>query len=182
MFVMKTNMDTESVFKNKKGLSTVIATVLIIMLTLVAVTILWASIKTFLNRNTDTSCFDIESANVIVLNGYYTCYNSTHDEVQFSIDRKDVEIDSLIVVISMDGSSRSFTLTNSDTTNTNLRPYSGDFGQAVKLPGKNEGLTYSARTFTGAKVDSIQIAPVVGEKQCGATSQTYQVVDCMALA
>jgi hypothetical protein len=47
------------------------------------------------------------------------------------------------------------------------------------LPGKNSGLTYSARGFDGDKIDSIIISPVVGKKQCGATSQMYQVDDCM---
>lgn len=181
---MKTNMDIELVSKNKKALSTVIATVLIILLVVVSVTIVWTFVKNMiderLNKEAQT-CLDLETSDKVVLNGYYTCYNTTFDEVQFSISLKDVEIDSLIVSIAMEGNSQSFTLTNNATSYANLRPYTGEFNDPVKLPGKNAGTTYSASGFTGAKVDSIIISPVVNGKQCGATSEMYQVVDCRSL-
>jgi hypothetical protein len=179
-------MGTKSVLrtKNKKALSTVVATLLIILLTMVSAAILWTAIKAFLKTNIDkTDCFDVESSDKVILNGRYTCYNSTFHEVQFSVTLGDVDIDSLIVSITMEGVSRSFTLTNDYAANPYLRPYKGNFNDPVKLPDKNGGLTYSASgDFTGAKIDSIQIAPVVDGKQCGATSQIYQIEDCMAFA
>lgn len=186
MFATKINMDIESVFKNKNGLSTVIATVLIILLVVVSVTIVWTFVRNMIDDNLNEeaqTCLDLETSDKVALNGYYTCYNTTAtpSEVQFSISMKDIEIDSLIILITMEGNSQSFTLTNNATNFTNLRPYTGNFNDPVKLPGKNAGSTYSASGFTGAKVDSIIISPVVGGKQCGATSQTYQVVDCRSL-
>ena len=179
MFVMKINMDIKSVFKNKRGLSTVIATVLIILLVVVSVTIVWTFVKNFVTTQTEkTGCFEIESSDKVTLNGYYTCYNSSNNEVQFSINIKDATIDSLIISITMAGNSRSFGLTNNYTVDPDLRPYAGEFGQPVKLPGRNQGLTYSAKTFVGGKVDSIAIAPVIAGKQCGATDETYDVSDC----
>jgi hypothetical protein len=176
-------MDTESAFKNKKGLSTVIATVLIILLVVVSVTIVWTFVSNMIekNLNEDTqNCMDLETSEKVELNGYYTCFNSTFDEVRFSISLDDVEIESLVVSILMEGNSRSFTITNTPMVIEDLRPDRGTFTDPVVLPGKNSGLTYSARGFDGAKIDSIVISPVVGEKQCGATSQIYQVADCMA--
>lgn len=185
MFVMKTNMDTELQFKNKKGLSTVIATVLIILLVVVSVTIVWTFVSNIVekNLNEDTqNCLDLETSEKVKLSmdGGYTCFNSTFDEVRFSISLGDVEIESLIVMISMGGNSRSFTLTNTPTVVEDLRPDRGAFTDAVTLPGKNSGLTYSARGFDGDKIDSIMISPVVGKKQCGATSKVYDITNCMA--
>ncbi|MGY4884758.1 MAG: archaellin/type IV pilin N-terminal domain-containing protein [Nanobdellota archaeon] len=179
-------MDTESVFRNKRALSTVIATVLIILLVVVSVTIVWTFVKNMVDDNLNEeaqTCLDLETTDKVALNGYYTCYNTTATpgEVQFSISLKDVQIDSLIISIAMDGNSQSFTLTNNATSYENLRPYTGNFNDPVQLPGKNAGKTYSASGFTGTKVDSIIISPVVGGKQCGATSQMYQVVDCRSL-
>jgi len=52
----------------------------------------------------------------------------------------------------------------------------------VKLPGKNEGLTYVASGFDGSdKIDSIKIAPVIDEEQCSAVDTTSQVDSCSLL-
>jgi hypothetical protein len=170
---------------NKKGLSTVIATVLIILLVVVSVGIVWGFVKNIVEGSTKstTSCFDVESSNKVALNSYYTCYNSTSGEVQFSINIEDVEIDELVISILSEGSSKSFTLTNDEANFTNLRPYKGNYGDYLKLPGKNEGLTYVVSGFSGGeKIDSIKIAPVVDGEQCSTSDQTSQVDSCVLLA
>jgi hypothetical protein len=177
-------MDTESRFKtkNKKALSTVIATVLLILLVVVTTTMVWVSVRNFIKPQMEKQkCFEIESSDKISINDYYTCYEfTTNNEVQFSISIADVEIDALIVTILAGGNSRSFTLTNEDTAVENLKPYNGNYGEPVKLPGKNEGKTYVATGFdAGAeKVDSIKIAAVLAGKQCGPSDQTLQVENC----
>lgn len=175
-------MVTESGYKNKKALSTVIATVLLILLVLVTTTMVWVSVRNFIKPQMEKQkCFDVESSNKITLNDYYTCYNFTNNnEVQFSISMADVEIDSLVVTILVGGNSRSFTLTNNYTTPEDLKPYRGNYGDQLKLPGKNEGKTYVARGFetSTGKVDWIKIAPVLGDKQCGPSDEIYQVENC----
>ena len=183
---MKANMDTQFQFKmrNKKALSSVIATVLLILLVTVSIAIVWAFVNNIINKNTKSteSCFDIESSGTVTINPYYTCYNSTSGEVQFSISIGDAEIDSLIIAITAEGTSKSFTLTNEYTNDTNLKPYKGSYGANVKLPGKNEGLTYVASGFDGSdKIDSIKIAPVIDEEQCSAVDTTSQVDSCSLL-
>lgn len=184
MFVTKINMDINlwSKTKNKKALSTVIATVLLILLVTVAISVVWVFVNNIVKERTEgtQSCFDVESSEKVTINDYYTCSNLTYNEVQFSINIKDAEIDSLIISILVGGNSKSFTLTNTDTVVPNLRPYKGLYTEAVKLPGKNEGKTYVAGGFEqGAeKVDWIKIAPVIEKKQCGASDETYQVEYC----
>lgn len=170
--------------KNKKGLSSVIATVLIILLVVSSVAIVWAFIKNFVDNQTKgtQSCFDIESSEMVTINNYYTCYNSTAGEVQFSIDIKDAEIDSLVISILVGGSSKSFTLNNTAVGFSNLKPYKGNYGDDVKLPGKNEGLTYVASGFDiGSKADWIKIIPTIDDEQCGASDETLKVDSCVIL-
>lgn len=171
--------------KNKKALSTVIATVLLILLVTASVAIVWAFVNNIVNNRTKAtqSCFDVESSEKITINDYYTCYNLTSGEVQFSINIGDAEIDSLVISILAEGNSKSFTLTNTNANFTNLKPYKGNYRDFVKLPGKNEGLTYVASGFNiGSKVDWIKIAPVVGTEQCSPSDETYQVDSCDILA
>ncbi|MCX6750604.1 MAG: hypothetical protein NTZ83_04050 [Candidatus Pacearchaeota archaeon] len=184
---MKINMDTESVLqtKNKRALSTVIATVLIILLVVVSTTIVWVFVRNIVVSRTHgvDTCFNVEASDKVTINDYYTCYNQTSNEVQFSVSITDAQIDSLIVTILIGGNSRSFTLTNNDTVIQDLAPYKGNYGTPVKLPGTNEGRTYVANFTTEfeqgvGKVDWIKIAPVIEEKQCGASDETYQVEDC----
>jgi hypothetical protein len=170
--------------KNKKGLSSVIATVLIILLVVSSVAIVWAFVKNFMDSRTKStqSCFDVESSEKVTINNYYTCYNSTIGEVQFSINIEDAEIDSLVISILAGGNSKSFTLNNTAVGFSNLRPYRGNYLDVVKLPGKNEGLTYVARGFDiGAKTDWIKIIPTIDGEQCGASDETLKVDSCVIL-
>jgi len=171
--------------KNKKALSTVIATVLMILLVLAAITIVWTFVNKFVKDKTEgtQSCFDVESSEKVTINNYYTCYNDSSDEVQFSINIEDAEIDGLLITILAGGNSKSFTLTNDSTVVSNLKPYMGNYGTAVTLPGKNEGKTYVAGGFVGiSKIDSIKIAPIIEEKQCGQSDLTFQIDDCALFA
>jgi hypothetical protein len=172
------------IMRNKKGLSTVIATVLIILLVVVSVSIVWVFVKNIIEGRTKStaSCFDVESSDKVSLNGQYTCYNKTSGEVQFSIDIGEIEIDSLKVYVAASGSSKSFTLNNTAVDVPRLRPYKQASGP-VQLPGKNEGLTYVVSGFLGAeKIDSIKIAPVVDGNTCSSSSETYQIDSCSLLA
>jgi hypothetical protein len=176
-------MDNNSLFKlgNKKALSTVIATVLLILLVLVATTIVWTFVRNIINERTQGTqdCFDAQSTGKVAINNYYTCYNPSSGEVQFSIDIGDIQIDSLIISILVGGNSKSFTLTNDYTADARLKSYpAGNYGEPLKLPGKNEGLTYVASGFAGTKADSIKIAPVINGKQCDSSDETYEISDC----
>lgn len=184
MFVMKINMDIKLRSKNKRALSTVIATLLIILLTVAAVVIVWKFVQNMVNPEKlagTQSCFELTSGEKITINDYYTCYDKTSNTVQFSIDMKDAQVDAVVVSILVGGNSKSFTLTNNDTNISNLKPYKGNAGyNATRLPGKNEGRTYVAEGFESGvgKVDWIKIAPVIAGKQCDPSDETSQIDYC----
>ncbi len=112
------------------------------------------------------------------INDWYTCYNSTGQEVQFSLNVKDIEIDEAVILLSSASGSKSFTLTNEEKFEANLLNFTR--GSLVKLPGKNSGRTYIATGFS-TKPDSIEIAPIISERQCEISDRFSGLDDCALL-
>lgn len=175
-------------FKNKKALSTVVATVVIIMLTVAAIAIVWTFVKQMVDRNKNQveSCFNVEAGEKVTLNGLYTCYQDSDsdndiDEVMFSLNIADVDVEEVIISIMAGGSTKTVTLTNTLTSYPDIRPYTGGgHGVALNLPDKNSGKTYYVAGFQEGitKVDWIKVAPVVNGNQCGVTDQINDIANC----
>jgi hypothetical protein len=75
-------------YMNKKGISTVVATVLIVLITVAAVTILWVAISPLIDQNlgSGTKCFNAQGKIVLINNVLYTFYNDSH--VSYWIERR----------------------------------------------------------------------------------------------
>jgi len=75
----------------KRGISTIVATVLIVLITVAAVTILWAAISPLIDKNlsTGTSCFDVQNKLSIDANKQYTCWNvsGSADTIKIRVER-----------------------------------------------------------------------------------------------
>jgi flagellin-like protein len=165
--------------KKRKGLSDVVATVILIALVIAATGIVWGVIDKMITDKTEKAqaCMDVGFSEKVTLNEDYTCYNSTDNHVQFSLNVWDVDITGVLISITSEGSSKSYTLTNTDQIISGLVNYP-DKSTSVRLPGKNSGLTYIATGFPTA-IDSIKIAPIVGENQCEISDQINQIEDCI---
>jgi hypothetical protein len=164
---------------NKRGLSTVIVTLLLILLSLVAVGVIWVFVSNTVNTQiaNSQSCFG--NFEKIKLNEQYTCYeriNSTHYNLRFSIGIGDINLDSVIVSIASASTIKSYELKNTPQLIGNLSMYpSGEVD--IVLPGKNEGLTYNATGFS-AMIDSITISPVIGGSSCGVSDSISDISSC----
>jgi hypothetical protein len=170
--------------KNKKGLSTIVVTLILIVLSLVAVGILWTFVNGLIKKqiNSNEACYG--NFDKVEINDRYTCYevmpgaNPTYN-IRFSLSLKDVTVDKVIIGVSSASTTKSYELTNSLQTITGLKPVPS--GTQVKLPDKNSGLTYNGTGFT-SKIDSIQITPVIGGAQCEMSDSISQIEDCALLA
>lgn len=164
--------------RNKKGLSVVVATMLMILLVITAVTIVWGVVRNMVDDETKKAkdCFKVEFGDKVGINDDYTCYNSTNQSVHVSINLAEEEIDGLLIAIESYGTSKGFTLTNTVQNIPHVRNYP-DYSPGVKLPGPNEGLTYYVTGFA-VKPDLIRIAPQVGEYQCKESDSVTQIEDC----
>jgi hypothetical protein len=164
---------------NKKAVSAIVATVILIAIVMAMGVIIW----TVVNRMVSTQLEGAENCfgnyGLLTLNSRYTCYNSTSKQLQFSINRGDVELSGIIVAIALPSSSNSYTLTGT-STNVSRFFYNYTRGNFVKMPDINSGLTYRANVTEIP--DAISIAPIVGTKQCDITDSISNIDDCKSLA
>lgn len=164
--------------KKKRGLSNIVGVVVVILLVISAGAVVWTVVKNLVDENIGKteSCFDVGFSDKVTLNNDYTCFDSSKGEVNFSVGVGDIEIEELIVSVSVNGASKSFVLTNEAQEIQNLKNLDGSL--QIVLPGKNAGLTYVASGFSGEELDWIKISPKVDGQQCEVSDTIYEVYDC----
>lgn len=165
--------------KNKLGISTVVTTVLIIALTVTTGAIVWSVVSNLVSEQLDEgeACFGV--LDQVQLNNDFTCYNSTSDRMQFSINVGDINITGILVSVSFAGTSKSITLTKDNQTFSDVKNYpSGSDG--VKMPSKNAGSTYFFEGIDSYPA-SVSIVPIVNKEQCGSSDTIHEIDDCQAL-
>ena len=169
--------------KNKKSLSTVVATVLLVLLAVVLVGVVWASITKIVenSRNRSESCFDILER--VSLNAFYTCYNLTSKEFMFSINIADKDVEKALISITSEGTSKSFELSTAGSVIPNVRAYGGNYGESVTLPEKNSGLSYyynlTGAGFAGtSSPNMVRIAPIISGNQCDVSDTIDEISVC----
>jgi hypothetical protein len=98
---------------NKKGISTIVATVLIVLITVAAVTILWAGISPMLDISDKTSCVGVATKYEIDSSGEFSKVSDA-DTFQFRVKNLgDSEAANVRVTVNIDGSSFLLTTANS---------------------------------------------------------------------
>lgn len=162
---------------NKKAISAVVATVLIILITVAAVTILWASIIPMITNklSAGTICLDAVSQ-VSLIDSGYTCRNPNNISIQIKHGAKDINLKDIQILMSEGGNTVSYSLINSTTTIVPSAMTSS------KLPGPNEEKTYIISTVgIAGNVSKVAIAPVVikGKMQRTCSTSSFRVLrDC----
>ena len=149
--------------KSKKGLSQVVTTILLILLSVVMIGAVWQIINNFVLDKLEggQSCFEV--LDKIHLNSDYTCYNTTAQETYVSISVGEyTQLQSLLIALTYESSSETFLLTNKSEDVTNLINYNRSSG--VQLPGSESGRTYIVTI--PERPTMLQIAPKSGNKQC----------------
>jgi len=169
--------------ENKKAVSGVVVVVIMIALVMVTTLIVWGVVKNIVKgRLSDVeSCFGIFGK--VTINNRYTCYNSSSNELQFSISIGDVNVDKILVLISGGGATKSFEISSEEELITGLGPYPSGSGN-VTLPGKNSGLTYIYNLTQGGFLtvpDSIQLIPIIEGKQCDVSDSLSEIDSCLLL-
>lgn len=163
-------------YLNKKGISGVIVTVLMIALVLAVVVVVWNVINNLVGKKLGEaeSCFDVLGK--VSINPQYTCYESANGKLRFSIDVGDINVTKIIVAISAQGSTNSYEL--SSEANDNLDTY--PMGNDAIVPGKRSGRSYLtlASSYT-TKPDKIQISPVIGAQQCEVSDSLTDIEECI---
>jgi len=174
----------ENFFGNRKGLSAVVTAMIMVALAIAMVAIIWLVISNLVNEQLDSAGSCVEVFGKVSINNRYTCYNSTSNELQFSISIGDLDVSSVLVGISGEGSTINLKINNETGTVSNLVTYPTR-STSITLPGKNGGLTYilnlTAAGFSGSP-DSIELVPIVGKNQCEVSDSLSQIDNCNLLA
>lgn len=166
--------------KNKRGVSGVIGVVILIALVMAAAILVWVVVRNMIEGKLEgTSCVD--AYDQITLNPKYTCFDNTNTRVVFSINRKDMDIGSILIVVASGGTTKTFELTSTDTDVTGIEDYP-TADAAEKMPGKNEGATYRCTVAPcTTSPDSVEIAPVIDNKQCESSDSITDIPLCSEL-
>jgi len=139
---------------SKKGISAVVATVLIILITVAAVTIIWAAIIPMINNQLSkgTVCLDAISQ-LSIENKGYTCREGDDLKIQIGHGATNFDLADIQILIASNGSTESINLV-------------ADVGISLTaLPGTNEEKTFLITdgniTTPTTDIDSVNIAPIV---------------------
>ena len=171
--------------KNKRGLSAVIGALILITLTIAAVSIIWVVVKSMIEDNMQqTESCSVKNFGKVQINNEFTCYNYTSEEFQFSIGVGDVEVDELLISISTEEETRSFRINKDGSSYPELKTSKGEYGDVIRPPMEDSGITYVAdmNQIGIGNPESIKIAPIIGGKQCEVSDSLYEIDNCLALA
>jgi len=168
----------------KRGISAVVATVLIILITVAAVSIIWMGVLPIINGRLDkgTLCLDAMGQIAVGDDVRYTCWNnvSGSENVSLEIIRKaeDFDLVDVQVLVSAGGNVKGFSLIDSATT---LSPTSITTGD---LPGANEVRIFVVDVSSvSGDIDEVSIAPVMSngnlKETCGVLS-TVKIKKCLS--
>jgi len=176
----------------KKGVSAIVATVLLVVITIALAGIIYGAIVPLVKDNLETSQKCSSTGIEIVTGEGYTCYDSGKSEVKIQVSRGEQEINlsGLQLQISGGGKSKSVEINSSMlfTGSAYIREYSGNYRNSsgtntnfnITLPGKLGAIPYVINItspYVGiTSPDSVSVAPIIkiGIKNniCGIVSKT----------
>ncbi len=168
----------------KRGMSEVVITMLMIAMVMGLGVVIWAVSKSLVNNEIEgaKSCFGNFGA--VTISKQYTCVNSSSNEVKVSISIGDIDnVGSILVSVSGDSGAKSFKLTNASSFSY-VKPFGGSYGGTLTVPVKNSALTYIInRSIMGVSdADSVSIAPIINENQCEVSDSLQGIDDCLLSA
>ncbi|VVB82460.1 Uncharacterised protein [uncultured archaeon] len=167
-------------FLGKKGLSTIVITLILVAISLAAVALVWTFVGGLVRTQISQSQACFGNYDKVKINPAYTCYervgSSDNYNFLFSLSIGDVTLDKVLVAVSSQGTTKSYQITYVNQTLTGLSMYPSGSSQII-LPGANSGLTYNATGFSST-IDSIQIAPVIGGNVCQVSDSISEIEAC----
>lgn len=144
----------------KRGLSEVIATILMIVLTLAAVMVAYAFIRPMIDKNTKQSkeCFDsMDSFSINSALGY-TCYKTNESATYIMVDRnKDIDISGLAFSLKGENFITYKVYNNLVSDPAGVRMY--DNTDILQIPKIGESKTYIFPNINATGVDMAIIMP-----------------------
>jgi len=159
--------------KNKKGVSAVIATLLLVVITIIATLMVWQFVKKqIIDKNIEeSSCFEYRDY-VRISDSVNTCYNDTNTKIQIERSLEDKNIDGIALTISSGDTQKSYQLKN----NTQVDGVTMNSGsKTIILPVAGEAKTY---VFNIPKGNLASITVIINGKACDQIRQSSNIDPC----
>ncbi|MBI2004391.1 hypothetical protein HYS72_02915 [Candidatus Pacearchaeota archaeon] len=161
--------------KQKKAVSGVVVMVVMIALVIsISAIVFTLTKKTVEEKIKKSEACEPDIIGKLSINYEYVCYDSAKKEIVFSINRKDIDLDKLIIAIETETEVKQFELKENEP-NGELIPF--NLQDTATLPKKNGGRTYIATGFS-EPVIGIKIIPVINEEQCEVADSLNEITDC----
>lgn len=140
-----------------KAISAIIASLLLILLSVAAVAILWSFINPMIRGNLETgkSCFELREY-FTVSDSEYTYYNSTKTSIMIERSSEEYNVSGFIASLEHDSQSTRFDIINGRVTGVKMLVSSGDT-EDLKIPKSGEARTY---IFDIGNATKVNIAPI----------------------
>lgn len=168
---------------NKKGLSPVVATVLLIMITILSVTVLTTIIVPFIkdSLNKSTKCTNIDSVFTFDEGSEYNCKKIGQDRVNitFSVTRNNDEsnVIGFLAIFYEDGTSSAIRIVNNSEVNSEIRMLDASKNN-LEIPNFGETRSYvfnaSKENYKRAELRTISESGTICEK----VSDRIEIPEC----
>jgi len=162
---------------NKKAVSPVVATILLVLISIMAVAIIAAVIIPFIENMLEggASCVDMLDK---VRVQEESCYDESVPEVRVRIHMGDVELDEIVVALNLEDERRIYSLKDGED-GVGIQMY-GSPAQPIVLPAKGGGEKTYVITDIGAtdKPKSVDVHPVVNKKICDRIKDSVELSAC----
>lgn len=164
---------------NKKAMSGVVTSVIMIALVLAATAIVWSFVSNMLQEEMDGASACMGNFDKVVINNYNTCYDTLDKSLHVSVSVTDLTVDGILVSISGKGMQKSFTVPGNGTTykNPNVKNYDGNYDEYLNNIEQDSGYTYIMKGFD-EKPGLIEIAPTISGKRCEVSSRVTRIDSC----
>lgn len=159
-------------YKNKKAVSALVATVLLILITVAAVGIIWGAIMPMLNSAMEMGQACLNARLTIDTTSGYTCYDTIENEVMIMVGRgaEEFELAGMSIIISGGGQSRTFQFKEGSAVG-GVKMIDGT--TTIQIPSTNEERTYLLDIGTNlTSVEEAKVAPIA---RVGKTDRTCDV-------
>jgi len=127
----------------KKGISAVVATVLLILLTFTAIALVWGFILPMVKKSISegATCFDLRDYAEIA-DSEYTCTSPTETKLVIERGMNNYTIKGFVVSILKGGSSQRYQITADNPDKIKMLNDEGESTESIELPGPGEARTY----------------------------------------
>jgi len=163
----------------KKGISGIIATIIMMALVIFIASVLWVVVNGLVRDQIEIteSCFG--NFGKINFNKQYTCYDPSLNEIQFAINVENINIEGVLISVSGQSGTKSFEV-KAGSTYGYVKMFGGGYGGALSIPGTNAGLTYviSLDILGITNVTSTRMAPIISGTQCEVSDSVLEINNC----